>query len=386
MVFYANLWYNKALNNAKPERCRKHPQAWTNPIRRFVLDTLPPREHNDNVSLPKAPGIYKIACAANEKIYIGSALDLQRRRADHLRDLRKNRHVNSYLQRAFNKYGQEAFTFEVLELVLLPEMLTAREQCWLDKLKPFGKRGFNILIKAGSALGYRHTSEAIARISKANTGRERSTETLERQSASHRGKPSTFKGKKHTPEAREKLKRARANQKMLPRAVKPNAYRTDGGVSYITLTLGQEAIIDTLDLENALKVRWRAAYDRRTGNYRAQGSFHGEIMFLNRYLTRAKEGEWIDHLNLNTLDNRRENLCLRNNHSHLSALGISSTGFRGITIYKKKRNNRIESTTYKFTCQCKACRITKYFPYTEEGLEAARIFAEVHYAAMNKET
>src|SRR6266581_245567 len=110
--------------------------------------------------IPNCSGIYKITCTANGRFYIGSAVNLYIRKYNHWSTLRRDIHRNQYLQRAWNKYGPDAFTFEVLEYVL-PMSLTAREQYWLNKLKPFGKKGFNIDREAGSPLGRKHTPEAI---------------------------------------------------------------------------------------------------------------------------------------------------------------------------------------------------------------------------------
>ena len=137
--------------------------------------------------LPATSGIYKITCTSNKMFYIGSAVNLRNRWYEHRKHLRSNKHGNSKLQRAFNKYGIDAFTFEVLELVL-PMSLTAREQYWFNKLKPFGKIGFNIVRTAGSTLG-----------------REVSAETREKIGAPQRGRPSQFRGKTHTPESLEKM-------------------------------------------------------------------------------------------------------------------------------------------------------------------------------------
>ena len=66
--------------------------------------------------IPPTSGIYMITCTTNKKIYIGSTCNLYNRRRDHFSALRQKRHGNPYLQRAWNKYGEQAFTFEVLEL------------------------------------------------------------------------------------------------------------------------------------------------------------------------------------------------------------------------------------------------------------------------------
>ena len=366
------------------------------------MDTLPPHATNDNLMFPNASGIYQITCTVNNKIYIGSATNLRTRKKHHIYYLRHNTHHNPHLQNAWNKYGEEAFTFDVLELILLPEMLTTREQYYLDKLKPFGSKGYNMSRDASSRLGIKHTPETRAKMglskigkkhtpearakmglphigNKYNLGRERSPETREKLRQANLGKPSPMKGKTTSPETREKLRQANLGKTYPPRPVKPNTYRVDGDVSYISLTQGKEAIISTSDLDRALKVRWRAQHDSRTGNYRANGMFQGEIVSLNRYLMEAKEGEWVDNLNGDTLDNRRSNLRLRDTPDYEQVSSTSKTGIRGVSLY---RNNSNEMR-YKFSCQCTACKITKLFPYTEEGLEAARIFAEAHYAAMN---
>jgi group I intron endonuclease len=60
-------------------------------------------------------GVYSITNLVNNKRYIGSSIDLFKREKRHFSTLKKNTHFNSYLQQSFNKYGQLAFSFEVLE-------------------------------------------------------------------------------------------------------------------------------------------------------------------------------------------------------------------------------------------------------------------------------
>jgi group I intron endonuclease len=144
-------------------------------------------------AIPATSGVYKITCTANRRFYIGSAINLCRRQYEHWRHLQQNKHVNLHMQRAWKKYGEQAFTFEVLEQVL-PMSLTAREQYWLNKLKPFGRKGFNIARDADAAhLGMRHTLETREKM----RGRKVSSETIDRLRQSHLGK-------KQSPEAIEK--------------------------------------------------------------------------------------------------------------------------------------------------------------------------------------
>jgi len=102
-------------------------------------------------------GIYTIVNEVNGKSYIGSACSFRKRWATHRSDLKKGTHHSTYLQRAWNKYGEENFYFGVLEPVENKEDLVAREQFWLDTLKP----EYNISPTAGSSLGARQSEETI---------------------------------------------------------------------------------------------------------------------------------------------------------------------------------------------------------------------------------
>lgn len=61
-------------------------------------------------------GIYIITNIVNNKKYIGSSLNYKQRLRQHKYSLRKNSHYNKHLQSSFNKYGEENFTFKLLEL------------------------------------------------------------------------------------------------------------------------------------------------------------------------------------------------------------------------------------------------------------------------------
>ncbi len=156
--------------------------------------------------IPNCSGIYKITCTANKKIYIGSAANLRVRQQNHWSDLRRNKHGNKHLQNAWNKYGEQTFIFDVLELVL-PMSLTAREQYWLNKLEPFGDRGFNGNTIAGSTLGRKLSPEHIAKTR--GFGRKHTPETLAkmRQAAI---------GRKHTPETKAKISQIQVGKKLSP--------------------------------------------------------------------------------------------------------------------------------------------------------------------------
>lgn len=107
------------------------------------------------------PVIYVITNIVTNKIYIGSAIDVNIRWSKHKSDLRLNKHHSILLQRAYNKYGEHSFTYEVLEYVTDVKLLSASEQKWLDFFKP----EYNILNTAYNSTGYKHSAETKAILS-----------------------------------------------------------------------------------------------------------------------------------------------------------------------------------------------------------------------------
>lgn len=152
-------------------------------------------------TIPRTSGIYQILCVPTGKVYVGSAIDLRNRFNDHWSYLRGNKHHNAYLQHAWNKYGEDAFQFVIIEFVLASFILE-REQYWLDRTRAFDhKKGFNISPTAGSPLGIKWSDEARARLSQRQIGRVQSQETKEKRAAK-------LRGRKRPSEVVEKVRRA----------------------------------------------------------------------------------------------------------------------------------------------------------------------------------
>lgn len=86
-------------------------------------------------------GIYKCTCLSNGRSYIGQTCSLFKRKNDHINRLKNNKHYNKHLQRAWNKYGEENFIWEVLEICPV-EQLNEREKYWIEYYDAF-KTGFN---------------------------------------------------------------------------------------------------------------------------------------------------------------------------------------------------------------------------------------------------
>lgn len=117
-------------------------------------------------------GIYKINVEGGSSVYIGSATNLKRRFDLHISQLRNGIHHCIALQRAFIKYGEEAFSFEILELCE-SETLIEHEQAWIDKTENL----YNSCKVAGSRKGVKESEETKALKSKVRTGVPRSDNT-----------------------------------------------------------------------------------------------------------------------------------------------------------------------------------------------------------------
>lgn len=77
--------------------------------------------------------IYKIINLVNDKFYVGSTTNKKVRFREHRKQLRGNRHHCKHLQAAWNKYGEEKFTFVVVEEVPIEQNLAQAEDKWLQE-------------------------------------------------------------------------------------------------------------------------------------------------------------------------------------------------------------------------------------------------------------
>jgi hypothetical protein len=100
---------------------------------------------------PRAMGIYQVKNMASGKIYIGRSTDLNGKLNSEKFQLKNNMHMNKELQNDFNVMGDGKFVFEVLDR-LQPKGdpqydyggdLQLLEAMWLEKLQPFGAKGYH---------------------------------------------------------------------------------------------------------------------------------------------------------------------------------------------------------------------------------------------------
>lgn len=88
-------------------------------------------------------GVYKIENKVNSKVYIGLSKHIKQRWWEHKNALNKNKHANLHLQSSWNKYGENNFSFEVLEKCQ-EKLLSEREIYWIEYYKSYDRKfGYN---------------------------------------------------------------------------------------------------------------------------------------------------------------------------------------------------------------------------------------------------
>jgi hypothetical protein len=125
----------------------------------------------------KYVGIYKITNIINNKYYIGSAVDIKNRFKTHKRLLKNNKHFNNHLQSAYNKYGINNFTYEIIEITNKLNLLE-REQYWIDILDANNnKKGYNKRLNVSSNLGISLSDETRKKLSLSHLGNKHNKDT-----------------------------------------------------------------------------------------------------------------------------------------------------------------------------------------------------------------
>ena len=96
-------------------------------------------------------GIYQISNLVNGKIFIGSSKNLHGKFNSYKFQLKIGSHMNRELQKDYTHFGEENFSFKVVDYLEpkedpdydYTEDLTVLEEMWLEKLQPYDEKGYN---------------------------------------------------------------------------------------------------------------------------------------------------------------------------------------------------------------------------------------------------
>lgn len=119
----------------------------------------------------KQCGIYCIKNNINGKLYIGQSIDiLFEWKYLHKNRLNKNKHHNPHLQRAWNKYGEDSFSHEIIKLCSVHE-LDNFEEYYIKELSSYTpEKGYNISHGRNPMRGRKHSENTKKIISEKSIG------------------------------------------------------------------------------------------------------------------------------------------------------------------------------------------------------------------------
>ena len=190
-------------------------------------------------------GIYKILNTANGKCYVGSTIDIDNRFHWHKRHLRRGKHKNKHLQSAWDKYGEAAFVFSVLEF-RAEEHRIRREQVWIDRLRSADQAfGYNQAPVAGAVRGFRWSGKSRRKISKivkdrwetdpegyGNSGKTHSVESRRKMSETRLALPDEIRCPKRSLETRRKMSEAARRRPPMDKATRRKISKTKQNVPW----------------------------------------------------------------------------------------------------------------------------------------------------------
>ena len=108
-------------------------------------------------------GIYKIENLITNDCYIGSSLVIETRKNQHFNSLYRGKNSSRFLQAAYDKYGIDSFTFEIVE-ICDEDVLMIKEQYYLDTVVPL----YNMCKKAYSTEGRKVSEETKDKLRERN--------------------------------------------------------------------------------------------------------------------------------------------------------------------------------------------------------------------------
>lgn len=178
--------------------------------------------------------VYRWINKVNNKEYLGSTANAKRRLLKYY-DLSSLKLANMPIYKAILKRGHSNFIFEIIEYCE-PDMVLEREQYYLDNFDFY----YNVLEKADSILGYKHTEETLSKmIGRTNAlGYKHNLETIAKLKE-------LSTNKTHSSEAKDKMKEIWAQRKLSKQISSESPLETSLSALECTETLP--------DLESLLK-------------------------------------------------------------------------------------------------------------------------------------
>lgn len=153
-----------------------------------------------SVALPREPGLYRIEDAASGRFYIGSALSIYGRWANHLYHLRRGSHHNPMMAAVWAKRPDSMRVACIAYCDADRESLLCAEQAAIDE-SVSDPLCMNILRVAGSHLGAKRSAETRKKLSASKIGSSHSESAKEKMRAAKAGRRLTDEHKRRIGES-----------------------------------------------------------------------------------------------------------------------------------------------------------------------------------------
>lgn len=145
------------------------------------------------------------------------------------------------------------------------------------------------------------------------------------------------------------------------------------GINKIKLTQGQFALVDSEDFNKLSQYKWWADYNTHTKSYYAKGYIgirNGKqiIKRMHRVIMNAPNKLQVDHINHNTLDNRKQNLRLCTNaENQCNQKGYENTTskYKGVCWHKRDK---------VWTAQIQRNKKQVHLGYFDSEIQAAKAY------------
>jgi hypothetical protein len=113
--------------------------------------------------------------------------------------------------------------------------------------------------------------------------------------------------------------------------------------------------VDDLKKMKTLNVKWFVTWNENSKGFYGYANMRLGVVnrktkykniYMHRFLTDAEKGEFVDHINHNTLDNRRDNLRITTNQNNLinrhGANRNSTTGVRNVSWHSREQKYAVQ--------------------------------------------
>lgn len=134
----------------------------------------------------------------------------------------------------------------------------------------------------------------------------------------------------------------------------------------IKLTQGQSTIVDDSDYDMLMDFKWSA--DNDGYHFYAKTKRNYTILCMHRLVANASKGQIVDHVNGDTLDNRKCNLRIVSHQSNMRNMvrrKKSSSGYKGVSWQK---------STGKWQAGIRINKIQKYLGCFTSKIQAASAY------------